>query len=599
MRFQSWMFFFCVLFGLALIAQTQSAGDGGWFLYAWFLHDGARLYSQMHLALQPVFVLETKWFLAAFGPGWIASKLPAVFHLVAYCIALRLLVRRSDFTDAQKAILFACGFFFPLGFEAYRFDDYHVLADCFELYSLVVLLALPKASKYVKQFVLVGVLGMFCGLSITTRLNDGAALFVGVALGIPLLALRYRLRSLALFCIATALTITLVVRLTGDSLHDYASYSIFHAASSKGGAGSVLGYPINLPLETASWLLVHWQMDIVIIYVMLCAIAWVSMLRPFIRRQGSHELVMAIGGATLILLPFLWLHKALLSSAPNVTFPIPLVSIAAILTLFAYMLGTLVCIRLFRWLFRSIFPYQWDRNEILLLIPIGQLASGSMSSAGTHLGLYGPLGVLIILLSIRQPVHFRTSWFRSFAIAVAVILVISIALFKARDPFSWHTYRERPLFVGRVLYRHPVYGPMIIDKDLLGFIQPVCDTINSSSSQPQLLSLPYSYANYFCAIPPWNGYVQTFFDTSSKETIQGLMDRLNAAPPTWILYQRQLKTLQLHEKTFNRGQPLQHRYLDQMIEQKIADGTWQVVYSSSYGDSPAWDNHWQLIRTTH
>jgi hypothetical protein len=34
-----------------------------------------------------------------------------------------------------------------------------------------------------------------------------------------------------------------------------------------------------------------------------------------------------------------------------------------------------------------------------------------------------------------------------------------------------------------------------------------------------------------------------------------------------------------------------------LIEQKIAQGTWQVVYTSDYGNNQWWDNHWFLIRT--
>jgi hypothetical protein len=91
--------------------------------------------------------------------------------------------------------------------------------------------------------------------------------------------------------------------------------------------------------------------------------------------------------------------------------------------------------------------------------------------------------------------------------------------------------------------------------------------------------------------------VQTFFDTSSKQTIDGLMDELQHSPPKWILYQRQLNALQAHERAYNQGKPLEQRYLDDLIEQKIAQGTWQVVYTSDYGNNQWWDNHWFLIRT--
>jgi hypothetical protein len=31
--------------------------------------------------------------------------------------------------------------------------------------------------------------------------------------------------------------------------------------------------------------------------------------------------------------------------------------------------------------------------------------------------------------------------------------------------------------------------------------------------------------------------------------------------------------------------------------QKISQGEWHVVYTSSYGENSVWDNHWLLIRT--
>jgi len=91
--------------------------------------------------------------------------------------------------------------------------------------------------------------------------------------------------------------------------------------------------------------------------------------------------------------------------------------------------------------------------------------------------------------------------------------------------------------------------------------------------------------------------VQTFFDTTSKETIQGLMGELQASPPQWILYQRQMITLRIHEQAYNHGEPLEQRYLDEMIERKLADGSWQAVYTSDYGNGHWRDNEWILIRT--
>ena len=110
-RFQIAAFVFCVLFGLAMIANTEPAVEGVWFWYSFFLDSGKHLYGDMHLVLQPLFVLETNAFMAVLGKGWLVSKIVAALHLVAYCLGLFLLVRQSDFSDARKAILLACSFF--------------------------------------------------------------------------------------------------------------------------------------------------------------------------------------------------------------------------------------------------------------------------------------------------------------------------------------------------------------------------------------------------------------------------------------------------------------------------------------------------------
>jgi hypothetical protein len=330
--------------------------------------------------------------------------------------------------------------------------------------------------------------------------------------------------------------VVVVVPLTGDSLQEYAMYSIFHAASIKGGTGHVLAYPFQLPINTFLWLRTHSPLDSVVY-------------------------------ASGIAIPVL------------------------------YGLCLIVVARFLRWQFTPGQGYTWDRREILLLIPLGQLASGSMSSGANNLGLFAPVGVMIVLLSICSPIRFKAEWPRTCLLVVAAFLMLCAVYVKFVIPFSWHAYREPPMFEGRTWYHHPDYGPMIIDSEMLKFIQPVCDQIGPSNSQSELLSLPFPFANYFCSVPPWHGYVQTFFDTSSKETSLGLMDELRTSPPQWILYQRQLYTLSLHETIFNNGQPLAQRYLDQLIEQKLADGSWHAVYTSDFGNRSPWDNHWILIRT--
>ncbi len=256
--FQSIAFIFCVLFGLAMIANTQTAGDGLWFWYSSFFDNGKRIYADMHLPLQPLFVLDTSAFRAVLGTGWLVSKIAPALHVVALCLALLLLVRQSALSDLRKAIVLVCCFFIFISTESYRFDDYHVVANCFVLYSLVALLSLRTSSSVRRTLGLVAILGALSGLTLTTRPNDGAALFVGVLLALVCLTPRKKLLSLLLFCLATGLTVLLTVSLTGDSLHDYATTSIFRAAGGKGGFASVLAKPLQLPSSRVEWMVHTW-----------------------------------------------------------------------------------------------------------------------------------------------------------------------------------------------------------------------------------------------------------------------------------------------------------------------------------------------------
>jgi hypothetical protein len=132
---------------------------------------------------------------------------------------------------------------------------------------------------------------------------------------------------------------------------------------------------------------------------------------------------------------------------------------------------------------------------------------------------------------------------------------------------------------------------MIIERNMLAFIEPVCKTMGHGGPDAGFLSLPYSYANYFCAFPPWHNHVQTWYDTAGEATVEDLIKELHA-PPKWILYQSQPETLRIHEDVFNSGAPIPYRYLDQMMQQKIDDGSWKVVYKSSYGGTKEWTDAW-------
>lgn len=593
MRYQYLAVFLLILFGLAMIANTQVAADGTWYWYAVILHNGKRLYADMHLALQPLMVLETEAFLDLVGNSWLATHVPAFLSVIVYVLGLWAIARQSTLSDAHKAILTASGFLLAISFTAYRFDDYHVLGDSLKTYSLIALLMIHK-SKPGKEgmYRILGfaaLLGALVGLVLMTRLPDGAAMILGCAICLLLLAPSSKLLSLAIYALSTVLTVLIVLHFTGDTVREWANASIFQAVGSKGGTGSVLAYPMILPRDLVRWFR-YPMVKIFIAYTLGIAAIWTFLLRPSASPQTRTRIIKQSLGIALILFALRDIYHRFLT----------LDAIACVSTLYMLVLLLLIGLIILRFAVWVVAPARipsWSPLETLLIIPFGQVLASTMGSAGGHVGIYAPLGMMILLLPITSPIQIRWEPLRSMLYAAIVVTAIFAAGYKIKTPYQWHTYTARPMFVDRHWYHHSLYGPMIIDSQLLNFIEPVCKDIAASGNQKELLSLPYGFANYFCGIPPWDDYVTTFYDTSTKETIFGLMDKLQKAPPQWIFYQRELDNLRLHEETFNRGQPIPHRYLDQLIMQKIAQGEWQVVFTSDFNNREHMSNQWLLIRT--
>lgn len=585
---------------MALIANTHPASDGVWFWYSYYLDHGKRLYADMHMPLQPLFVLETSAFMAVLGKGWLVSKIPAVLHVVAYCLALLLLVRQSTVSDARRAIVLTCSFFITISSVAYDFNDYRSLTDCFMVCSLLTLLALRTSSSGRRTLGLVTILGALSGLALTTRPNDGGALLVGILLAIACLAPARKLISLLLFTAATAITVLIVVRLTGDSFHDYLTYAIFNSAGRKGGGSSVLVQPLVLAWGRIESTFLVWPRPSIPVVTLwrffLLAQSWLFLVYLFRHRGGRRwfgVVTLTIVVTAIEIQQFYLFFKGLgtyrfIQLFENAYTP---------LVFLLFGLGTWAAARFILSLFDSERAAVWDRREILLLIPLGQLASGSMSSSGTHFDHFESLGIVIILLTICSPLQVTSDWARRTLFTMATLLTLCAIAYRIYEPYSWHTYVEKPMFVNRTWYKHPDYEQMIIDRDLLNMIKPVYQNIRNGGSDDELLALPLPYANYFGSIPPWHGYVQTFFDISEPETIQNLMDELSHSPPKWIFLQNEPGILQMSEVEFNHGNPLQQRYLNQLIQQNITDGKWRVVYTSDFENGPRWDNHWMLIQT--
>lgn len=576
---------FCIAFGLVLIAQVQVAGDGMWFWYAVLLNSGKHLYSDMHLPLQPLYPLLIAWTMRLFGPGWIVSRLPAIVLMVAYTFALRLIVRAVPGRDPQRAIALALGFSMPLLFEASRFDDYHVLTDTFTAYSVVLLIALTNRLKS-GMAAAVAALGVLSGFAMVSRLNDGGILALSVSISL-LFGYRHRRWShVLLFSAITALVVVGMVLLTGDSLQDWATNSIIRAAGAKGGAGRVIGYPLRLAGNAAQQWFKNRGFGLLELYTAALSALPVCFMaaRPSTSRGWRSSPWIRAGlvvFAAIVFVPLV--HHWGWAELPT--------AMADLAVLAAFGFGIAALVRAARSLRARLGAPVWNPLCLLVLLPLGQLLSGSMSSGGSFLPLTSPVGMFLVVLPIGFPeLCYRQSRRIAYSTMLAAMALCCFA-YKWQRPFHWHSYDAQPLFTGRQIYHHPAYGPMVIETDLLHLVQPVCHAV---AQQPGggLLSLPFPYPNYFCATPPWRNYVQSFFDISTSQTVQQIMTDLKTAPPAVVVYQRQIKNLEAHEQLYNFGKPLPHRALDELIGHQLQTGAWTVTAQQcrSYSD-------WIIIQT--
>jgi hypothetical protein len=584
---------FCVGFGAAMVVNTQLSGEGVWFWYTNAFRNGAKLYSDLHLAMQPLYILESLAWMKLFGIRCIVTEIPSLLHVLIYAVGIFLVLRESDWPDWQKAIVLASAFVLSVAGHNYRLDDYHVVAECLILYSLVMLLMLARTDGGPRQLALSAVLGLLSGLTITSRVTDGVALLVASGMCMVLLARRRKLILVGLFAVVAALTVILIVKLTGDTFSDYVSSTVIKAAGSKGGTGSIFAAPFLL-LRNALQLLRTGRKWLFLFMVALVALGALVQRRWKLRIGQIFLLQLAIAVAVFGLSSHS-LHEELLTG-------LLIAEVVLCSVVLTCLLNVIVATRLAQSFVERRWD-GWDARETLVLLPLCIWASNSAGAAGEPLTqYYAPVAMLMLLGPVLQPFRRQASWVNASFLVIMTLVGLSAVTSKVLNPYSWNDVRTYPMFVNRVWFDHPVYGPMYIDRDDLKFNQSICNAVGAAGSGQELLSLPYPYPNYFCAIPPWHGYIQTYFDTSKRATIEQLMNELKTAPPRWIVYQRQLHIMSGAERLYNHGQPLAQRDLDKMLMENIGNGRWQLIGKRDYPQVLDKDEYvpgdgWYVVRT--
>ncbi len=584
----------CLLLALAMILNTEMSGEAMWFWYATVFRQGVKLYADLHFALQPLFVLETAAWTRIFGSNLILYEVPAVFHALFLAVGIYLVLRESDWPEWQKAIVLFSTFVFTVCGHSYRFDDYHVLTEALVIYAVYLLLRIGRLTDQEntrKELTLGASLGLVCGLTMMTRITDGTALAVAAGVSLAVMARRQKAAGLAVFVAIIALVLIVVVRLTGDSLSAWSSNSIFRAAANKGGTGSIFAAPFGMVRNTFFIFVHRRKLDLAMVAMALLGL-WL------VRRKGNAtRWIVPVQVAFMLLLLLLTSLRQRFYPGDGFFFEY----MAVVATLGMYVLALAAATR---WIRAWRQGGAWDAREVLLLIPICEWASyAAASSAEPILNYYAPAAVVLLLIPVLRPFGRSARWAELSVVSLLVLLSLNGVLSKIAMPYSWQNYSFPTMFTRRQWIHHPVYGPMYMDRWNLDFSEHVCSNIGAvpGKTHPEVLSLPYPYPNYFCDTPPWHNYVQTFFDTANRATIDHLMAELQEHPPEWIVYQRQINILVGAERLYNHRHPLAQRDLDLFLLRKLASGEWTLVYRSGYLRPEYWktwdETDWYVIHT--
>ena len=567
-----WAILFCLFYAACLLAFITGPGDGGWILYSHAILKGTRLYTDLHVNQQPLFPLFSTAIVLVAGDVIVTQKLAYFLVPAIYISLIYLIVCYVTKDGLKKGGLLIGIFFIAITFEAYRFDDYHPFAGVLILASLFLSIKLLHVEISLNRYVVFQ--SIIIALLLNTRLNDGVFLAAAVlCFGILTVGFGKKIilgLASSLLCFAMILTISLFI--LNDTYESWYVNSILIAAQVKGGDALLL-YPF-LMLKNASFFLIEgiFSFKRVVFILLALSVFYISLSRT----SGSLKYV------------FLGVSFLGIAYATFKIYPHYALTLAAALGVIIAFIGMLIVlsIKILSSFNKSI---SYSRASPLIIYPFFLFIGGSLSSAGSFGDHFFPLAILILVLALILTNNFTKTPFRRFCkyfsfFTFALLACEAIAL-RTLEPYSWHSYQVPPFYEKRILINNSPHGPHLLSKDLAGLILPVCAEVQKST---ELLSIPFSFANYYCKKEPWRGYIQTFFDTSSANQVLQLIQDINSNPPAYIFYQRQLENIAVHERLFNGGKPLPHRELDELIMNNIESKKWRIIYVSELYPPSVW-----------
>jgi hypothetical protein len=569
----------CFLFGVVLLFTVIAAGDGTWFFYAQDFLNGKKIYTDLHLVQQPLFILINALGISMFGTSFYAQKVIFVPILVCYLLFSYLLVIKAGKGELFRTALFFFFFFVGIHFEAYRFDDYHVFANMLIVLVVWLLINYLNEDCQYRKLIFIAT-GCAVAMCILTRVNDGLLLMASASLLFSLHRKPGYVLGFILYIISIVAVLAFVLIIIDESVYSWLHSTVIDAMASKGG-GRIILAPFNLARSSIEYIFQYVRLKDALLILLLVGLA-VSTYNIFLNASKiikAFTFTFFLIANALIFWVMVKLGINLIILMTAVAIPLTLAFGITRLFSYYYQVGYLKN------------GYDIARKEFILIIPFSMFISGSLSTGGGFYGLYFPLALLVVSFFLIIDIRYLTAR-KLFVVGILMLYIACFGfLYRLYHPYSWHSYSSPSLMSKRIIINTKVLGSLPLDPELDRFIYPVCKIADYKKFT--LLSIPFPFGNYMCGIAPWHDYVQTFFDTTPKSKIDSMIIELDRKPPDLILYQQQLSNLRLHEIVFNHGNPLPQRRLDAFIIKKIRDGEWRVAYLSTFGSG----NKWLLIET--
>lgn len=566
----------CLLYGISSLVFVSAPGDGTWFLYAQQIIAGGHLYADLHLNQQPLFPILAI-FAIKFGNGSVLlDRLFYIFIPLLYVQVAYLISRTYQIDFLKRAVLLLFIFFGSSTFVAFRFDDYNSLTYLLMLASfyLTIKIGLTHNEKKLDNLILLQMLVL--SLASLNRLSDGV--FVACAFLLCYLYYKGINSKFVLQCsigilIYLGLLFLCLTCILDETLSIWFQNTILDAAKIKGGSSIAL-YPVIMVLQSIDFIR-GGNFSLLNIFTLVLGLT-------FLKLSSKANNVLKV---MLTILAFAFIGLSIFKFYHNhiVTIAIPFALIGILFVLY---------VSIFNFLIFGAGPKSQSHDGLILLAyPLFIFFCGSLSSGGHFGDHYFPMVIALVVVQ-----KYFCCDFSEVQLYVKLIINVLIGSIVANSvyieivrPYAWHSYYSSPFFSNYVIVRDKKENYNVIQKNLISLIEPVCNLTSGAT----LLSLPFSFANYYCRTAPWEGHVQSFFDTSSVGKINEIINGLNKSPPNFIFYQRQIDNLEAHENIYNGGRPLPHRRLDELIMGKINMKEWRVIYRS-YEYPPS---EWLLVQT--